>query len=99
MSMVALRNGAELDAVCRRNHIRRLDLFGSAVRGELREDSDLDLLVEFQPDSRIGFVALSSAARELSEHFGREVDLLPKGRLKPLIRQDVLASAELIYES
>src|SRR5438067_1378738 len=99
MAILALRNGAELEAVCRRNHIRRLDLFGSAVRGELRADSDLDLLVEFHPNARIGFVALSRAARELSEHFGRKVDLVPKGGLKPLIKQDVLTSAELIYES
>jgi predicted nucleotidyltransferase len=99
MAVNALRIGAELDSVCQRNHIRRLDLFGSAVRGALRADSDLDLLVEFQPDARIGFVALSRAARELSEHFGRKVDLVPKGGLKPPIRQDVLSSAELIYES
>jgi len=57
----------ELELFCRRNDIDYLALFGSASRGELRPDSDVDLLVEFAPEARIGFMALARMQRELSE--------------------------------
>jgi predicted nucleotidyltransferase len=84
-------------AFCRRNRIRRLSVFGSAVRDDFRPDSDLDLLVEFEPDAPVGFLALSRMRRELSTLFGRQVDLVPRSGLKPLIREAVLANAELLY--
>jgi predicted nucleotidyltransferase len=87
----------QLADYCRRNQIGYLALFGSAVRGELRPDSDVDLLVEFTPEARIGFMALGRIGRELSALFGRPVDLVPRAGLKPLIRQEVLQSAQVIY--
>lgn len=87
----------DIAAFCRRNHIHRLSVFGSAVRDDFRTDSDVDLLVEFEPDARVGFLALSRMQRELSALFGRQVDLVPRAGLKPLIRDVVLASAELLY--
>ena len=87
----------QLADYCRRNRIAYLALFGSAVRGELRPDSDIDLLVEFAPDARIGFLALGRMQRELATLFGRPVDLVPRGGLKRLIRQEVLQSARVLY--
>ena len=86
-----------LAAFCRRNHIRSLALFGSALRQDFGSDSDVDLLVEFDPDARIGFMALGRMQRELSNFFNRPVDLVPRRGLKPAIRQQVLESAKMLY--
>ena len=82
---------------CQRHQVRELSLFGSAVRGELRPDSDLDLLVAFEPGARIGFLTLGRMARELSDLLGRTVDLVPKDGLKPGIRAAILAEAETLF--
>lgn len=89
--------GVELPAYCRRNGIRRLDLFGSATRADFGPHSDIDLLVEFRPEAAIGFLALSRMQRELSDLFGRRVDLVPRGGLKPVIASSVLMEAEPLY--
>ena len=86
-----------LAAYCRQNQIEYLALFGSAVRDELRPDSDVDLLMEFSPEARIGFMALGRVQRELGQLFQRPVDLVPRSGLKPLIRSDVLQSARVLY--
>jgi predicted nucleotidyltransferase len=82
---------------CRRNHVRSLAIFGSALREDVRPDSDVDLLVEFEPDARIGFLALSRMQRELSALIGRPVDLVPRDGLKSVLRDEVLSSAEVLY--
>jgi hypothetical protein len=87
----------ELPAFCRRNGIRRLELFGSATRADFGPESDVDLLVEFRPEAKIGFLAFSRMRRELSELFGRRVDLVPRGGLKPVIASSVLKDAEPLY--
>jgi predicted nucleotidyltransferase len=87
----------QLAEYCRRNQIAWLAIFGSAVRNELRTDSDVDLLVEFSPDARIGFLALARMQRELAALFGRPVDLALREGLKPIIRQEVLQSARVLY--
>lgn len=89
--------GVELPAFCRRNGIRRLELFGSAIGPDFGPQSDVDLLVEFRPEARIGFLALSRMQRELSELFGRHVDLVPRAGLKPAIASSVLKVAEPLY--
>lgn len=86
-----------LQALCRDYEVRELSLFGSALTNDFREDSDIDLLVEFEPEAKIGFLALSRMQRELSGLFQRPVDLVPKNGLKPLIRDDVLAQAQVLY--
>ena len=90
---------AAFSVLCRRYQVRELALFGSAVRGEQNAESDLDFLVEFEPQARIGFLALSSLTRELSELMHCPVDLVPKAGLKKTIREQVLAEAEVVYAS
>ena len=82
---------------CRRHHIRSLSIFGSVLREDFRPDSDADVLVEFEPEAQVGFIALSQMQRELSELLQRPVDLVPKEGLKPKIREAVLSSAEVVY--
>jgi uncharacterized protein len=81
---------------CRRNHIRTLALFGSVLREDFRPDSDVDVLVEFEPGHVPGlrFFALE---RELSEILGRKVDLNTPSFLSPYFRGQVLAEAEVQY--
>lgn len=81
---------------CQRNHIRRLALFGSVLRDDFRPDSDVDVLVEFEPGHVPGlrFFALE---QELSRILGRKVDLNTPGFLSPYFRGRVLAEAEVQY--
>lgn len=88
----------KLAELCRRWQVAELALFGSVPRDDFNpERSDVDILVQFLPEARIGLFALSRMKDELSEIFGRKVDLVPKGGLKPAIREDVLASSEVVY--
>jgi uncharacterized protein len=88
----------ELERFCRRHHIRRLFLFGSAVRGELRPESDLDFLIEYEPGHRPGLVAIQQIQDELSELCGgRKVDLVNPKYLNPRLKNRILAEAQLQY--
>jgi predicted nucleotidyltransferase len=89
--------GRKLSGLCRRYHVRRLALFGSVLRDDFRPDSDVDVLVSFEPEARIGFITLSRMQRELSEIFQRSVDLVPMDGLKPIIRESVLLSSQDVY--
>ena len=82
---------------CKRNHVQELALFGSALTERFGGESDIDLLITFQPGTRVGFLALARAQHELEDLLGRKVDLVPKGGLKPAIRDSVLASARVLY--
>lgn len=88
---------AEIADICRRHQVRELSVFGSAAHGEMRPDSDIDLLVDFLPGARPGLLGVSAMMRELSALLGHRVDLAVKPALKPLIRAGVLADARLIY--
>jgi hypothetical protein len=83
--------------VCRRYGILELSLFGSAVRGEMRPGSDVDVMVEFDPNTRIGVIRFESLSEELEALIGRKVDLVTKRGLKPWIRPQVLKEAQVIY--
>ncbi len=87
----------KLDDFCRRHHIQKLSIFGSAIHGELREDSDIDVLVEFEPDHVPG-LAFFSMEQELSELLGRDVDLNTPQFLGPYFRRQVIAEAETLYD-
>ncbi len=83
---------------CRRHHIRKLSLFGSVLREDFRDDSDVDVLVEFEPGNGPGFIRLHQMEAELSGLLrGRKVDLVTAKFLSHRIRDRVLASAEVQY--
>jgi len=84
-------------ALCQRYHVRELALFGSALRDDFDRESDVDILVEFESEAEVGFLTLARMQRELSTLLRRQVDLVPKGGLKPRIRDAVLATAEVLY--
>jgi len=88
---------AETAAICSRYGVKELCLFGSAARGEMRPDSDIDLLIDFLPEARPGLPGLSALTREFSRLPGRPVDLAVKPALKPLIRARVLADSRVVY--
>jgi predicted nucleotidyltransferase len=87
----------ELAHFCRHYQVRELALFGSMLRQDYRPDSDVDLLVSFQPAARVTFLTLARMQRELEALLGRKVDLVPKDGLKPVIRNHVLATARVLY--
>src|SRR5438309_1582855 len=83
--------------ICRRYGVRELSVFGSAARGELRVESDIDLLVEFEPEARVGLIKFARISRELEAALGSRVDLVTKRGLKPYVRTEVLREARLVY--
>lgn len=93
---VEIPTGA-LAELCRRYHVRELSIFGSAVRDDFREDSDIDLLVEFEPGASIGLVDYVRLQHALEDLVGRKVDPVSKRGLKPLIRDEVLRQSEILY--
>jgi predicted nucleotidyltransferase len=97
-SMNLFQDMTELTAFCRRRHIRRLSLFGSTLRGTSTQDSDIDLLVEFEPGKKPGLIAMAGIELELSSMLhGRRVDLRTLEDLSRHFRDDVARSAELQY--
>ena len=88
---------SKLAEICQRYGVRELSVFGSAVRGEMRPDSDIDFLVEFLPDAEIGLVEYAGLMLDLSALLGRKVDVVSKRALKPLIRDSVIREARPVY--
>ena len=87
-----------LAGLCLRHHIRRLALFGSVLRGTDRPDSDVDLLVEFEPGKTPGYLGLASIEAELSELLGgRRVDLRTPHDLSCYFRDEVMRTAEVQF--
>jgi hypothetical protein len=90
----------ELRRFCERHRIRKLSLFGSTLRGAARPDSDIDLLVEFEPGHKPGLIRLAAMEAELSALLGgRAVDLRTAEDLSRHFRQEVLREAEVQYAS
>jgi uncharacterized protein len=91
---------SELSSICRHYHVRRLELFGSAARGDFDPShSDLDFLVEFAPDHPLGGLEAYFGLKEALETlFARPVDLIAEGAVRnPYLRQSIDASRETIY--
>ncbi len=84
---------------CRRNHISRLSLFGSALTGKFTDESDIDFLVEFEPGHIPGYIRLAGMEIELSAILGRKVDLRTPQDLSRYFRKEVMEAAELQYVS
>lgn len=89
---------AALGALCRRHHIRRLSLFGSTLKGTARPDSDIDLLVEFEPEARPSLLTMAQIEIELSALLnGRRVDLRTREDLSRYFRDEVVHMAEVQF--
>jgi uncharacterized protein len=89
-----------LAALCRRHRIRRLSLFGSVLKGTDRPDSDIDFLVEFDPETHPTYLTLAQIELDLSPLLGgRRVDLRTASELSRYFREEVLREAEPQYEA
>ena len=92
------RDWEALAALCRRSHVRRLSLFGSVLKKTDRPDSDVDLLVEFEPGMEPGLIALAGIEAEFSNLLGgRRVDLRTAADLSRYFREEVVRIAEVQY--
>lgn len=89
----------DLAPLCQRHGIHRLSAIGSRMKGTARPDSDLDLLVEFEPDRVPGLIGLSAIEIELTEALGVKVDLRTAQELSPYFREDVLRQAQVVYDA
>jgi predicted nucleotidyltransferase len=91
----------EIADFCRRWQVTELALFGSALRGDFRPDSDVDLLVSFAPDARWGLFALIQMQDELETILGREVDLVSRRAVEQsenyIRRRSILGDLEVVY--
>jgi len=82
---------------CKQNHIRKLSIFGSALRNDFEVKSDIDVLVEFEHGTRVGLIGLSVMEKELSDLVGHKVDLNTPGFLSKYYRDQVLSEAKVHY--
>ena len=89
----------KIKRLCHRYQVKRLAFFGSVLRQDFNPESDIDILVQFHPDAKIGFMTLGRLGRDLSQILKRPVDLVPQEGLKPIIREEILSTAHEIYAS
>lgn len=89
--------GEKVAAFCRKHHIRRLSFFGSVISDHFTQDSDVDVLIEFEHGQVVGLLRLASIEIELSDILGHKVDLRTPADLSRYFRADVLSSAEVQY--
>ena len=89
---------AKIEAFCRRWKIKEFALFGSVLREDFRPDSDIDVVVTFEPDGGITFDNRVEMLDELAEIFGRQVDLVEKATIRnPFRRHEILTTKEVVY--
>jgi uncharacterized protein len=90
---------AQIEELCRRYRVRRLDVFGSVLTDDFDpKRSDLDLLVEFEPDEPVDLATYFELRDALTETIGIPVDLVMAGAVKnPIIKADIEATRELVY--
>jgi predicted nucleotidyltransferase len=89
---------AALADFCKRNGIRKLSLFGSVLTDRFSDSSDVDVLVEFDPAYRVGYLKMAALERELASMFGRKADLRTPDELSRYFRDDVVRSAQVQYD-
>lgn len=89
----------KLAEFCKTNRIRRLSVFGSALRGQLAPDSDIDLLVEFEQGHTPGLFSIVRMEMELTEMLGRKADLRTPEDLSEYFRNEVMENAEVQYQA
>jgi predicted nucleotidyltransferase len=99
---MTLQSGLEIPAeeiaeICRRYGIQEMAVFGSAARGDMRPDSDVDVMIEFFPETKYGLCEYQAIEDELVAVFGRRVDLGTKQYIKPRLRDHILRESRVIY--
>ena len=94
---VKIPSEEQLAEFSRQHHIRKLALFGSILRDDFHPDSDIDILVEFEPEHVPGFFDLMKMEEELTSLFGRPVDLRTPQDLSRYFREEVIEKAEVHY--
>ena len=99
MSISLAVSREQLVSFCRRHGIRRLAIFGSALRSDFRAESDVDVLVEFEPGAKRGMLRLAAMEVELGQILGRRVDLNTPGFLSADYRDRVMREAEVLYDA
>jgi uncharacterized protein len=87
----------QVEEFCKKHRIRKLSLFGSALRADFKPTSDIDVLVEFEASCKVGLLKMARIENELSEILGRKVDLRTPGDLSRYFRQEVIENAEVQY--
>lgn len=87
----------QLKQYCKKHGIQKLSFFGSVLRDDFGPDSDVDVLIEFIPETRVGFIRLAGMEQDLSALIGRNVDLRTPAELSRYFRDDVIRSAEVQY--
>jgi len=87
----------KLAEFCHRHHIRKLSLFGSVLTESFTPESDVDVLVEFEPERTPGMLRMAGLELELSELLGRKVDLRTAAELSRYFREEVVGSGEIQY--
>ena len=88
----------QITGFCRRWKVTQLALFGSVLRADFRLDSDVDVLVSFQPDAQVSLFDLGAMQQELEAMFGRHVDLVEEAGLRnPFRRRSILRDREIVY--
>ncbi|OIP37875.1 nucleotidyltransferase [Candidatus Desantisbacteria bacterium CG2_30_40_21] len=96
-NLIEYNSKEKLEEFCNRNHIKKLAVFGSAIKGTMRSDSDIDILVEFEENNIPGLLTFCGIQNELSDIIGREVDLRTPQDLSRYFRQNVEKTAEVQY--
>ena len=89
----------KIEEFCKKNKIIKLSIFGSALRDDFRPDSDIDILVEFAPNARVGLIRLADLEMELSDLLKRKVDLNTPGFLSKYYRDEVLSESVVQYDA
>ena len=96
MGNIVLDN-AKLEDVCKNYQVEFLGVFGSVARGEDTRDSDVDVLVRFSPQVKIGYFKLYDIEQEIAQSFGRKIDLITQDALSPYIKDRVYSNLKTLY--
>lgn len=88
-----------LAAFCRRHGLRSLSFFGSVLRDDFSDASDVDVLIEFEPGRTVGYLRFAGLEDELTQLLGRNVDLKTPAMLSPYFRDEVLREASPAYDA
>jgi uncharacterized protein len=88
----------ELNEFCRRNRIVKLSFFGSVLRDDFNDESDVDVLVEFDPNARISLIRLAGMEIELGHLLRRRVEIHPQKGINPRFKEEVIQQAQVQYE-